>query len=53
LKKTGTNLINSRKWKLTFVVLIFIFSLISVSAAISEKELWVASIEKRRRLDFS
>ena len=46
MKKTGTNLINSRKWKLTFAVLIFIFSLISVSAAISEKELWVASIEK-------
>lgn len=35
-----------RKCKLTFAALICIFALISVSAAVSEKGLWIASIEK-------
>lgn len=45
-KKIGTNGIDIRKCKLTFAVLICIFALISVSAAVSEKGLWIASIEK-------
>ena len=38
--------INSGKWRLSLVALICIFSLISVSAAFSEKGPWVVSIEK-------
>jgi len=45
-KKIGINGIDIRKCKLTFAALICIFALISVSAAVSEKGLWVASIEK-------
>lgn len=45
-KKIGTNGIRIRKFKLTLAVLICIFSLISVSAAASDKGPWVASIEK-------
>ncbi|AKB55621.1 MULTISPECIES: TIGR04279 domain-containing protein [Methanosarcina] len=45
-KKIGTNGIDMRKCKLTFAALICIFALISVSAAVSEKGLWIASIEK-------
>jgi len=45
-KKIGTNGIDMSKCKLTFAALICIFALISVSAAVSEKGLWVASIEK-------
>ncbi|AKB50133.1 hypothetical protein MSBRW_0880 [Methanosarcina barkeri str. Wiesmoor] len=45
-KKIGTNGIDIRKCKLTFAALICIFALISVSAAVSEKGLWAASIEK-------
>lgn len=45
-KKIETNEISLRRCKLTFAVLICIFALISVSAAVSEKGLWVASIEK-------
>jgi len=45
-KKIGTNGIDIRKCKLTVAALICIFALISVSAAVCEKGLWVASIEK-------
>jgi methanogen extracellular protein (TIGR04279 family) len=45
-KKTGMSEINSGKWRLSLVALICIFSLISVSAAFSEKGPWVVSIEK-------
>lgn len=45
-KKIETNGIDTRKCKLTFAALICIFALISVSAAVSEKGLWIASIEK-------
>ncbi len=48
-KKIGTNGIHTRKLKLTLAILICIFALISISAALSEKGekgLWVASIEK-------
>ncbi|WP_292390760.1 TIGR04279 domain-containing protein [Methanosarcina sp. UBA5] len=48
-KKIGTNGIHTRKFKLTLAILICIFALISISAALSEKGekgLWVASIEK-------
>lgn len=45
-KKIGINGIDIRKCKLTFAALICIFALISVSAAVSEKGLWIASIEK-------
>jgi methanogen extracellular protein (TIGR04279 family) len=45
-KKIETNKTHSRKWRLTFAVLICIFSMISVSLAFSEKDPWIASIEK-------
>lgn len=45
-KKIVTSEIYMRKCKLTVAALICIFALISVSAAVSEKGLWVASIEK-------
>jgi hypothetical protein len=45
-KKIGINGIDIRKCKLTFAALICIFALISVSTAVSEKGLWIASIEK-------
>ncbi|MCO5383283.1 MAG: TIGR04279 domain-containing protein [Methanosarcina barkeri] len=45
-KITGMNGIYSRKWRVTWTVLILVFSLISVSAAYSVKDPWVASIEK-------
>lgn len=45
-KKIGINGIDIRKCKLTFAALICIFALISVSAAVCEKGLWVGSIEK-------
>lgn len=45
-KKIGTNGIHGRKCKLTLAVLICIFALISVSAAVSEKGTWIASLEK-------
>jgi methanogen extracellular protein (TIGR04279 family) len=45
-KKIGINGIDIRKCKLTVAALICIFALISVSAAVCEKGLWVASIEK-------
>ncbi len=46
-KKTGMGEINCRKWKLSLVALIFIFSLISVSTAFSGKESGIVSIEKK------
>ncbi|AKB12926.1 TIGR04279 methanogen extracellular domain-containing protein [Methanosarcina thermophila] len=46
-KKTGMSEINCRKWILSLVVLICIFSLISVSTAFSEKESGIVSIEKK------
>ncbi|MDY0129932.1 MAG: TIGR04279 domain-containing protein [Methanosarcina vacuolata] len=45
-KKIGINGIDLRKCKLTVAALICIFALISVSAAVCEKGLWIASIEK-------
>lgn len=44
--KIGTNGIHGRKCKLTLAVLICIFSLISISAAASVQDPWIASIEK-------
>ena len=46
-KKTGMGEINCRKWKLSLVALICIFSLISVSTAFSGKESGIVSIEKK------
>ena len=45
-KKIETNGIHIRKLKLTLAVLICIFALVSVSAAVSEKVTWIASLEK-------
>ncbi len=45
-KRIETSRIHHRKWKLTLTVLFFIFSLISVSAAFSEKDPWIVSVEK-------
>ena len=44
--KIKTNKIHRSKWRLTFAVLICIFSMITVSLAFSEKDPWIASIDK-------
>lgn len=44
--KFEKNKIYNRRWKLTFSVLICIFSMISISLAFSDKDPWVASVEK-------
>lgn len=44
--KVEKDKIYNRRWKLTLVVLICIFSMISVSLAFSDKDPWVASVEK-------
>ncbi|HEY3362140.1 MAG TPA: TIGR04279 domain-containing protein [Methanosarcina sp.] len=44
--KVEEDKIYNRRWKLTFAVLICIFSMISVSLAFSDNDPWVASVEK-------